>query len=538
MSTSWSALTQVVTGATLFLYGLEKSLYALGNLHGEGIRQRLGALACHDLCGWLNGSGAGVLLFSNSILVELLGELAAGNLLACRQTLLMLLGGLLGTSLIAVIWVVVPTSVAVVPLVLGPVVLYVSTPPRWRFIGHLLLGAGLLFLGLAILQEALRIAPDLLQPLANPWLGVPVALVAAMALRSSHAVVGLLLPMAGLGELPLSTALGMVLAANLGAALPVALLFTESSAQLRRMFLAHLVFQGAGLFLVGWWVPQAAEWLTWLPFEDPGRLVLYHVLFNLLVAVIGLPSIRWMADLAHRLLPDPYGTETHALDFTERYWPRYLDDDLLETPTLALAMARREIGLIAALVEEMWILVPEALFSEDPRVVARMAKMDERVDEIHRAVVRYLAGIGGGVMPIQVADERLAAMTIATELEAIGDIIENNIGHVAASCLTQRLVLPAEMRTALDGYHRQVRVAFRQAADAYLTNDPLLAQEVMARKESISAMDARGRLEQMQALRGGDGADFVTYTLQMDLYEYFKRVFYHAKRIAKVVAGQ
>lgn len=538
MSNAWPMIVQVVTGTTLYLYGLEKLFFSLENLHGEALQKRLGAVTCHNLCGWLAGVGTGALLLSNRALLALLGELAASNLLACRQTMQMLLGGVVGTFLLALLLFLLPPEMAVIPLAIGPLLLYATIQPRWRITGHLLLGIGVLFLGLTTLNTSLASLSHAAQPLSHPWIALPAILLAAAAFGSAHVLIGVLLPVLGMGLLDLPTAMAMTLAANFGAALPLSPRhIRESSAQLKRLFLAHLVFQSAGVLATAWWLPQATEWLTRLTVSDPWRLLIFHGLFTLMVSLIGLPLLRPLVALGNRLLPDPYGTETPDLNFTERYWPRYLDDDLLDTPTLALAMARREVGLIAALIEEMLAELPEAIFSGDPNVIARLRKMDDRVDEIHRAVTRYLAGIGGATLPPQAATELMGAMTVANELEAIGDIIENNFTHLAETQLIQRSELPAGMRTAFDQYHGVVSTGFRQAADAFLTDNPTLAHGVMAMKESITTLDAQGRLEQMQILRHG-GGDFSAYILHMDLYENFKRIFYHAKRIAKAVAGE
>ncbi|MBF0212024.1 MAG: Na/Pi cotransporter family protein [Magnetococcales bacterium] len=535
MNLSWSDIAQLITGATLYLYGLEKSFFALNNLHGGSLRKRLATMACDDWCGWLVGVRSGALLLSNRGVLALLGELAAGNLLACRQTMQILLGSLLGTGLLALLLLVTPPEITIAPLAIGSALLYVTTQARWRFAGHLLLGIGVLFLGLETLKMVFVAAPALIDPWIRTWVGVVVVGLLAALFGSAHLVIGLLLPSLALGLVDLPSALALVLAANLGASLPLSLRIRESSAQIKRLFLAHVVFQGAGVLLLGWGLSGVTDALLWLPLSDPWRLMLFHGLFLLLISLIGLPLLRPLVELGNRLLPDPYGTETTELDFTERYWPRYLDDDLLDTPTLALAMARREVGLIASLIEEMLVLVPETLFSADPFLVARLRRMDDRVDEIYRAVTRYLAGIGGATLSNQVADELMAAMTVCNELEAVGDIIETNLAHLAETQLIQRHEFSAEMREALDSYHQTVLSSFRRAADAFLTDDPTLAKEVMAQKESITSLDTQARLDQMRVLRSGAG-DFAAYTLQVNLYENFKRIFYHAKRIAKVVA--
>lgn len=536
MSQSWILAAEAVTGVALYLYGVEKSFFALGLLHAEPLKQRLGALPDHDPRGWLAGILTGLLLWCNRVIQERLSELAAIDLLACRQTLLMLLASLIGTALPAIPLAAIPPGIAVAPLVAGLLLLYALSGSRWRLHGHLLLGLGLLFLGMATLADTLPRLPGVAATLDIPWLALPLAALVASLLGSATAVVGLMLPLAGMEGLSGSTAVLMILAANLGAALPLATLLKESSAQLDRLLLAQLVFVIPGLLLVAPWPERIAAGLAWLPFSEGWRLVVFHIAFNLLIALIGLLPLRPLVRLAHKLLPDPFGTEVESLEFTERYWPRYLDEDLLPTPPLALAMARRETGLIAALIEEMLALVPEALFQGDANTIVKLRKMDDRVDEIHRAVTRYLAGIGGSRLSAHVADELMAAMTVSNELESIGDVIENNFAHLAEASLDERVALSEESRVALEGYHQLVIAAFRQAADAFLSADPALARAVMAQKESVSALDAQARQEQMRALRSGE-KDFVAYSLFMDLYENYKRIYYHAKRIAKVVAG-
>ncbi|MBF0341717.1 MAG: Na/Pi cotransporter family protein [Magnetococcales bacterium] len=536
MMPTWMVIAQAVSGTALYLYGVEKSLFALKVLHGETRKRRLGVLADDNLQGWRAGLVAGALLLSNRVVLELLGELASIHLLAWTQTLPMLLGSLIGAMPLAMLVGLAPSGGAVVPLVAGLILLYTTTQTRLRAMGHLLLGCGVLWFGLATLEGVLRATPWLVEFfVTTSWLMLPVTFLAAALLGSANALIGLMLPLAGLGLFSLSTGLVLVLAANVGGAFPLALLARESSAPLKRLILVGLLFQGVGLVGSAGWLPEIAAGLDWLPGGDPVRLLGFHVLFNVWIGLAGQLLIRPLAALADRLLPDPYGTETPGENVIHRYWPRYLDDEFLETPTLALAMARREVGLIVALIEEMLALVPEALFSGDPQVITRLRKMDDRVDEIHHAITRYLAGISGANLAAQCADELLASMTVTHELESIGDIIENNLAHLAESRLGESRELSPETRQALDRYHQAVVAAFRQAADAFLTDDPHLAREVMAQKESISVMDAQGRLAQMRAIQGGVG-DFAAYTLQMDLYENLKRIFYHAKRIAKVVA--
>ena len=50
-------------------------------------------------------------------------------------------------------------------------------------------------------------------------------------------------------------------------------------------------------------------------------------------------------------------------------------------------------------------------------------------------------------------------------------------------------------------------------------------------------MDAVSHAEQVLAMQNSDGApDFAAYTLESDIRENLKRMYYHAKRVAKIEA--
>ena len=50
-------------------------------------------------------------------------------------------------------------------------------------------------------------------------------------------------------------------------------------------------------------------------------------------------------------------------------------------------------------------------------------------------------------------------------------------------------------------------------------------------------MDAASHAKQVQAMQEKDGApDFAAYTLESDIRENLKRMYYHAKRVAKLEA--
>ena len=59
----------------------------------------------------------------------------------------------------------------------------------------------------------------------------------------------------------------------------------------------------------------------------------------------------------------------------------------------------------------------------------------------------------------------------------------------------------------------------------------------MAMKEEISGMDVQCHAKQVRTMQATPGAsDLAAYNLQVDIRENLKRIYYHAKRVAKLEA--
>ncbi|MBF0448612.1 MAG: Na/Pi cotransporter family protein, partial [Magnetococcales bacterium] len=189
--------------------------------------------------------------------------------------------------------------------------------------------------------------------------------------------------------------------------------------------------------------------------------------------------------------------------------------------------------------EKMLEGIPDAVFKGDLEKMKELAKMDDRVDEIHQAVTSYLSKIGSANLPAAVADEVMATITATSEMENIGDIIENNMSHLAEVCAKNKILLTDDALKTLTAYHAKISAAFKASSTAFITDDEETALAVMAMKDEISDMDDACKTKQMDALQG-DGAapmvDLTAYTLQTDVRENLKRIYYHTKRVAKVVA--
>ena len=259
---------------------------------------------------------------------------------------------------------------------------------------------------------------------------------------------------------------------------------------------------------------------------------------NRLLGAVFAPLCRLLAPFcATAISYKKNSEELHSDQEESQYIPRYLDRSLINTPTLALSMVRRELWVMSDLIDKMIAEIPAGVFTGNLEIIANLQQMDDQVDSIHHAITHYLARISSSTLPANVTDDILAATIVSSEMESIGDIIENNIIHLVETASQGDIVFSQASIESLGNYHKLVQQNFTNAAQAFVSGNKELAIQVIAIKDQINAMDISCRNEHMHSLHNGDNTQrsISTYTLQMDIRENLKRIYYHTKRIAKVV---
>ncbi|MEO5333927.1 MAG: Na/Pi symporter [Magnetococcus sp. YQC-5] len=548
MDPDWLIMWRFLIGCSLFLFGLEKTIRAIKHLASDPIKQKLSTTRDSPLHETIFGISITAILVSNTVTMDLLTGLTALDLLSFSQAIHIMLGSEIGSTFFIQLMATPIQEWVAAPMIIGMVLFYTNIHPHSKTIGHLLFGLGLIFFALANMEQTLHPLRDhprwgtILFDI-HPGFALLATTLLTGLLRSSTATMGLVLVFAFAGLLSLTTAIAMTLGANLGSSLPILFNAMHQPRVAMRIALAHTTFKVISVCIAAWWLPQLAEWIhlfSSMPLtqEMPRQLALFHTLFNIGMVALGIPLVNMVMRGCEWVAPDPYSRESTTTDYHSTYWPKYLDDDLLSTPTLALAMARREVSLMATLLEEMMAMIPETVFKGDIQKRTKLQKMDDRVDEIHQAITRYLAKISTATPSTPMTDALLATMTVINELESIGDIIENNFSHLAEVCHKEQIIWSEEILRSLEKYHHMVHRALHLATAAFLANHEAQAIQVMGMKDEISDLDLQCRIEQMRSLQSNPHgeANFSSYTMQMDIYENFKRIYYHTKRIAKVVA--
>lgn len=532
-------LIDLIGGVALMLWALRMVRTGVMRSFGSNLRGWLGSAMRNRLSAFGAGLGATVLLQSSTATGLLAGSFAGRGLIATAPALAVMLGADVGSALVVQVLSFGFRSLGPLLIAIGVIMFLASPSGQRRDIGRCLVGGGLLLLALRMLvgaSESMRQAiplHDVLALLGNaPLLAVLIAAALTWLAHSSLAMVVLVASLAQSQVVDRDVALLLVLGINVGGAFAPFIASLSAPIAARRVPLGNFLFKAAGCLvampLVGLIVPVLSNLGG-----EPARLVAnFHLAFNLALAVVFIGLTDAMARLTAWLLPDPGGTADEAA-------PRYLDDSLIEAPSVALSFAARETLRMADTVEAMLRGTLEVLRIDDRRRVAEIRRKDDIIDSLHEAIKLYLTQLTRGE-PLSATDAQRwgEIMGFATNLEHIGDIIDKNLMEMCGARIKNGHALSAEGMAEITEMHGRMLENLRLATTVFMSGDRKVAQQLVEHKRAFRDQERSLVDSHLARLRQGKVRSIETSGLHIDVLRDFKRINSHITAAAYSVLAE
>jgi phosphate:Na+ symporter len=390
----WTTLASLAGGLGLFLLGMMMMTDGLRLAAGPALERILaGATRTR-----MHALGSGVLVTamvqsSSAVTVATIGFVNAG-LLSLAPSRWVLFGANVGTTMtgwvVALVGLKFKIDALALPLVgLGVVLRLTGEGQRRGALGSALAGFGLLFMGIALLQQSFTgLAAQVSLPQGEGVLAVAAQVgtgaLMTVLMQSSSASMAIALTAAQEGLLTPQGAAAVVIGSNIGTTVTAVLASLGATPNARRAAAAHVLFNGltgvVALLLLPWLVPaiaQAREALD-LPPDPATRLALFHTVFNLMGVVLMWPVADRLAQwLAQRF---------KAREDDEAQ-PRHLDDNVLAVPGLALDALVHEVARIGHVAVRMG---RAALAGADSQALAHDKAIVVRLDAAAEAFVERM----------------------------------------------------------------------------------------------------------------------------------------------------
>ncbi len=317
-------MLEAVAGLVLFLYGVSRLSESLQRVAGDRMKEILARCTKNPLAGVATGTVATTLLDSSSVTIIMVIALVNAGLLTFVQSLGVIMGANIGTTISSQIIAFRLNDYAPILLGAGFLLHFLPKKQRLKDTGLILFGVGLIFFGLDIIGEAAEPLKsyqpftDWMTGLENPWWGVLAGAAFTVAIQSSSATLGIIIILAGQGLVPLPAGIAIMLGAEIGTCADTLVATVGRSREAVRAGIFHLLFNVAtvliGVSLVEG-LAAAAAWLA--PAGDVARQIANaHMLFN----IGGVAVFIWFTPLFAKALqwlvpdrkPETVGSENSA----------------------------------------------------------------------------------------------------------------------------------------------------------------------------------------------------------------------------------
>jgi phosphate:Na+ symporter len=545
----WTMAMGLFGGLALFLFGLDQMASALKAVAGERMKDILAKLTTNRFTGAATGAFVTGIINSSSVTTVLVVGFITAGLMSLSQSVGVIMGANIGSTVTAQLIAFQVTKAALLMVGIGFVMLFVSKSERVRQYGGMLMGLGLVFFGMGVMSDAMaplrNYEPFLgfIKTLENPLVSVLIAAVFTGVIQSSAATMGIAIVMASQGFITLPVGIALAFGANIGTCATALLASIGKPREAVRAAVVHILFNIFGVVVWFGFISQLAEFTQWispqypelsgterLAAETPRQIANAHTLFNVANTILFIGFTTQFARLAEWLVPDrPLGEEGLVVR------AKYLDDELLAAPSLALDRVRLEILHMGERVHDMMGRIMPAILSGNKETLLEIQRMDDDVDMLHAQIIAYLGKISRLTLTEKQTTDLMHLMEAVNDLENIGDVIETNLIVLGNDRIDEGVSISQPTREVLTNFHLAVTRSVLAAVQAVAQNNEGAARTVTAMKQEIQQIADSAAAHQAQRLVAEEPNRIPAYTIEVDIIEKLKRIYYFAKRMAKTV---
>ncbi|MDQ4141333.1 MAG: Na/Pi symporter [Bacteroidota bacterium] len=294
-----SIILSLLGGLTLFLYALNYLADSLKTVAGERMQHYLNKFTGNLFSGIASGTVITTLLDSSSAVIIMTIALVKSRALTFRQAMGIVMGANIGTTISSQIIALDVGKYSSVLMAIGFLMLMLTKKRLVKNIGRVLLGFGLIFFGLYVIEES--VAPlrqdsrfaDWMLALESPLNGVGIGALVTLIIQSSSATVGMVIALGAKKLITITAGIAVMLGAELGTCSDTLLASIGHNRQAVKTGLFHLFFNVVSIALALVFFNPFVQLVSYISGHAPleRQIANAHVLFNCLGVVLFIPVV-------------------------------------------------------------------------------------------------------------------------------------------------------------------------------------------------------------------------------------------------------
>jgi len=529
-----NVIFNLIGGLALFIYGIHLMGDGLEKVASNKIRTILGKLTSSPLKGTIVGAIITSIIQSSSATTVLAVGFVNAGLLSFYQTLGIIFGANIGTTMTAQIIAFKLTEYALPVLAIGLCLYLICKNKSWKYFGLSLLGFGVLFLGLNIMTIGVKPLADsiifkniFIRFNTNPILAVIAGAIVTAIIQSSSVTTGIVLTLASLNLITLSGAVPLILGCNIGTCATALLACIGTSTNAKRTAVAHLFFNVFGTLIFLPFIHPFTHLIQLTSIDLARQCANAHTIFNVTCTLLILPFTKLYSKFIIKLVKEKH---TDSDDYADT---KYLENHLLHTPSIAIEAATKEIVKTLELSKIMIQSVINAFSKNDLKFLENIEQKEEIVDTRRYSITSYLVRLMEENLSHEESTKIPALIHIVNDVERIGDHAMN-LRNLIKQKIENKLSLSDDATQGLMTMYKELLDMIESSIFSLQSNKVEDAQCIVIKEQMINELRTKLKSDHINRLKQGQ-CDVLAGIIFIDIVNNFEKIGDHLKNVADAI---
>lgn len=531
----------VLGGLALFLFGINLMSDSLKEAAGNKLKSIIEKATNTPLKGILVGLILTVIVQSSSATTVLVVGLLRAGLMTLPQSIGVIMGANIGTTITAFIIGLPISKFGYVFLIAGVIMSFVGKK-KIHHIGGVFAGLGMLFVGLEVMSSGLKPIADTPQAeqmftlfSQNWFLGTIFGTVFTVIVQSSSAAIGVLeklyaLNAEGINTITLSGAIPILLGANIGTTITAFLASLGGNTESKRASFIHFfikVLMTVTFLVVLIPYQNFVEWFESRFLEKYSMLSIAfaHAFQNITMTFILYFFIKQLITISKFVVKDR----------DKKHIPDDMFDEKLisEAPYLALEVAKRGIMAMGTVIKDYFGIVRSYSFNENEKLIEEGYTMEMITDTYDMKLHDYLIKIS--MAGLSKADSAKLSRDLDTikDFERIGDHL-TNVLEFFKERYAENQILSEEGNSELIELYNVLGQMLDDTLESFKNQDAELAKKVVKTEDLVDELEELFRYRYIERLKNSE-VKFVRAANYPDILANLERIGDHLMNIVSSV---
>lgn len=355
----------------------------------------------------------------------------------------------------------------------------------FKVLGGILSGFGMLFVGLSMMSNSMENFAELdsvrlfLASIDNAVLLVIIGAMLTAIVQSSSVMTSVAITMVVAGLVSLDQGIYLTMGSNIGSCAVALIAGLSSSRNAKRTSVIHLLFNVSGvvffMILSGVLFLTTAGNLNFgkifaelFPGAPQTQLAMFHTIFNLVTVGVMLPLTNALIALVKRIIPES-SEETVSISEEPHFY--YVDEHMLKTPPVAVAMVKKEIIKMAEVAIENFNLSLDMITGLDFTNKKRFEANERQLNYVNQHLVNVLVQLSH--MSLNKKDHQYISDSIRTicDLERVGDYSENIVEEAETLRDGNKEGFSVSAKAEIEYMREHILNLYKQIMTAYINLD-------------------------------------------------------------------